>query len=300
MKFVTYLENGTETVGVLAEGQIIRVNDILTLHGLPPVNSMLNLIERYGQSTEIQEAFRITDLTFLPHFDQSGLKLLAPIPYPKRNIFCLGKNYIEHANEIKETALPGSGVPKAPVYFSKTAMPATGKGEYIRFSRNVTNMVDYEAELAVVIGKTGKDISPEDAEQYIFGYTIINDVSARDLQIKHEQWFKGKNLDTFCPMGPCITDKSELPFPVELDIRCAVNGEIRQNSNTSKLIFNLPVIVSDLSKGMTLLPGDIISTGTPSGVGAGFNPHRFLEDGDLVECSIEGIGTLSNRVRIDD
>jgi 2-keto-4-pentenoate hydratase/2-oxohepta-3-ene-1,7-dioic acid hydratase in catechol pathway len=158
--------------------------------------------------------------------------------------------------------------------------------------------VDYEAELALIIGKKGKDIAPEDAEQYVFGYTVINDVSARDLQKRHEQWFKGKNLDTFCPMGPCLIEKDDLPYPPELDIRCTVNGEIRQDSNTRKLIFDIPTIISDLSKGMTLLPGDIISTGTPSGVGVGFTPPRFLADGDRIECRIEGIGTLSNQVEV--
>lgn len=300
MKFVAYLDNEIETVGVLVDDeQIVKVNDILNLHGLPHVDSMLNLIDNYYKS-EIQEALRTADLTALPHSSLNGLKLLAPIPYPKRNIFCLGKNYSEHAAEIKLTDLSDSGVPNAPVYFSKTAMPAIGNDDDIRFSRSVTQTVDYEAELTVVIGKGGKDIRPEDAEEHIFGYTIINDVSARDLQVKHEQWFKGKNLDTFCPMGPWIVDRRELPFPVKLDIRCTVNGEVRQNSNTSKLVFDLPSIISDLSKGMTLLPGDIICTGTPSGVGIGFNPPRYLEDGDLVECSIEGIGTLSNRIRIEE
>ena len=297
MKFVTYLENGIETVGILVEDQVIRINDVMSLQSLPSVGTMLSLINNCNKRAGIQEALNQTDLTALPRFPLEGLKLLAPIPYPRRNIFCLGKNYTDHVNEVKMMKVSGSGIPNAPIYFSKTAMPAIGSGEYIRFSRNVTEMVDYEAELAVVIGKEGKDIRPEDAEQYIFGYTIINDVSARDLQKKHEQWFKGKNLDTFCPMGPCIVDKSELPFPVELDIRCTVNGEVRQNSNTNKLIFDIPTIISDLSRGMTLLPGDIISTGTPSGVGAGFDPPRFLKDGDLVECIIEGIGTLSNQVK---
>lgn len=299
MRFITYLDNGAETVGILAKDQVIRVNDALTLHNLPPVGTMLNLIDNYENGAMIQEALSKTDLTALPSLPVEGLTLLAPVPYPRRNIFCLGKNYADHIKEVKRTALSGSDIPDAPIYFSKTAVPAIGSGEYINFSSKVTQKVDYEAELAVVIGKEGKDIRPEDAEQYIFGYTIINDVSARDLQKKHEQWFKGKNLDTFCPMGPCITDKSELPFPVELDIRCTVNGEIRQNSNTRGLIFDLPAVVSDLSRGMTLLPGDIISTGTPSGVGMGFDPPRFLKDGDLIECRIEGIGILSNRVKID-
>lgn len=300
MKFVTCLENGNETVGILIENQVVRVNDVLSLQGLPPVGTMLDLIRSCDKDARIYEALSKTDLSSLPQLPLEELKLLAPIPYPQRNIFCLGKNYADHVNEVKGMRLSGSGMPEVPIYFSKTAIPAIGSGEPIRFSRKVTEKVDYEVELAVVIGKAGKDIRPEDAEQYIFGYTIINDVSARDLQKKHEQWFKGKNLDTFCPMGPCIVDKNELPFPVELDISCRVNGEIRQNSNTRNLIFDLPTIISDLSKGMTLLPGDIICTGTPSGVGMGFDPPRLLKDGDLVECRIEGIGTLSNTVKVDE
>jgi 2-keto-4-pentenoate hydratase/2-oxohepta-3-ene-1,7-dioic acid hydratase in catechol pathway len=299
MKFVTYLENGVETVGILDRDQIVRINDALSLRILPPVGTMLSLIDRCAESAEILEALNKADLAALPRLPLAGLKLLAPIPYPKRNVFCLGKNYADHAKEIRRSISSGSGIPDAPIYFSKTAVPAIGDGEDIRFSRNVTQMVDYEVELAVVIGKKGKDIRPADAEQYVFGYTIINDVSARDLQTKHSQWFKGKNIDTFCPMGPCIVDKSELPFPVELNLSCAVNGAVRQDSNTRELIFDLPYIISDLSKGMTLLPGDIISTGTPSGVGMGFDPPRFLKDGDLVECRIEGIGALSNKIKID-
>lgn len=297
MKFVSYLENGAETVGVLQGDKVVRVNDILAQHSLPSVASMLELIDCCEQSEGIKGALSVTDLTALPHFDLNGLNLLAPIPYPKRNIFCLGKNYPEHATEIKGA---DTGIPTTPIYFTKTAIPAIADGENIRFSRNVTKMVDYEAELAVVVGKKGRDISPEDAEQYIFGYTIINDVSARDLQIKHEQWFKGKSLDTFCPMGPCIVDRNELPSSSGLNISCTVNGEVRQNANTRELVFSVPVIISDLSKGMTLLPGDIICTGTPAGVGASFNPYRFLDDGDLVECSIEGIGTISNRIKVDE
>lgn len=298
MKFVTYLENGIETVGILVDQEVIRINDVLALQGLPLVHSMLGLICDHELWTKIHEVLCASDLSAMDGQPMASVQLLAPIPYPKRNVFCLGKNYVEHANEVQQTKLSGTGIPSAPIYFTKTAMPAIGSGDTIRVSSGSTSKLDYEAELAVVIGKEGRDISPEDAEQYIFGYTILNDVSARDLQAKHEQWFKGKNLDGFCPMGPCIVEKSELPFPVELDILCKVNGEVRQNSNTRKLIFDIPTIISDLSKGLTLYPGDIISTGTPSGVGAGFNPPRFLADGDLVECTIEGIGTLSNPIAI--
>lgn len=300
MKFISYLENGAEAVGILNEDKVVRLNDILSSRGIPFVGTMTDLICAMEKNTALGETIRAADLPSLPQLPAGSIKILAPIPYPRRNIFCLGKNYAEHAAEVKSTQLSDSVIPKYPIYFSKTAVPAIGSGDPIRFSLRATRKVDYEAELAVVIGKEGKDIPPEEAEQYIFGYTILNDVSARDLQKRHEQWFRGKNLDTFCPMGPCLVEKSDFPYPPELNIRCTVNGELRQDSNTRKLIFDIPTIISDLSKGLTLLPGDIISTGTPSGVGVGFQPPRFLADGDLIECRIDGIGTLSNQVEITE
>jgi len=198
--------------------------------------------------------------------------------------------------EIKMTKITDTGIPEFPIYFTKVASPAIGSEENIKFSNDVTTQVDYEVELAIVIGKEGFNIKPEKAEEYIFGYTIINDVSARDLQGKHTQWFKGKSLDTFCPMGPCIVHKNEIPLPMELNIKCSINGELRQNSNTKNLIFDIPYIISDLSKGLTLKPGDIISTGTPSAVGMGFQPPKVLKNGDVVECYIENIGELVNEV----
>ncbi len=178
--------------------------------------------------------------------------------------------------------------------FSKVASPAIGQGDNIKAFPEYTDKADYEVELAVIIGKDGIDIRKEDAEDYIFGYTIVNDVSARNIQRKHGQWFKGKSLETYCPMGPVIVHKSALPFPIELEIKCSINGELRQNSNTKQLIFDIPSIIHDLSKGMYLRKGDIIITGTPAGVGLGFKPFKFLKPGDEIECSIEGIGTLKN------
>lgn len=296
MKYVTYYADERENVGILTGGKIVAVNDILGDAGLAPVDGMSALIRRMADDPAAERALRTADPGNFPVLPLAGTKLLAPIPFPARNIFCLGKNYVKHATEVRETRLSGTGIPTNPVFFSKTAWPALPDGEAIEFSPRLTKAVDYEAELAVVIGKRGRDIRPEEAEDYIFGYTILNDVSARDLQARHEQWFKGKNLDTFCPMGPVIVDKNEIPFPVKLDVSCRVNGEVRQNDNTRNLIFGLPVIISTLSAGLTLLPGDIISTGTPSGVGAGFNPPRYLRAGDTVECTIEKIGTLRNSV----
>ena len=295
MKFVSYINNDEESVGIVIEERVILLNEILNVIGENNVSSMTELIERFDdiKIEKIEKVIKNNDFTYVL---LDSVKLLAPIPNPKRNIFCLGKNYVEHAKEIKMTKISDTGIPLVPIYFTKVASPAIASGEPIKFSNAVTTQVDYEVELAIIIGKGGINIKPENAEKHIFGYTIINDVSARDLQGKHIQWFKGKSLDTFCPMGSCIVHKNEIPFPVELNIKCSINGGLRQNSNTKNLIFNIPYIISDLSKGLTLKPGDIISTGTPSGVGMGFQPPKVLKNGDVVECYIEKIGKLVNRV----
>lgn len=279
MRFITYNYMDKEAVGIIFEQGIIP---------LKQYNSMLDLIENFDGN--------ILKGPFSQFIPVDEVKLLAPIPHPRRNILCLGKNYEDHAKELGATKISDKFIPEDPIYFTKSADSVIASGDSILFYEAVTKQVDYEVELALVIGKEGVNIKPEDAEQYIFGYTIINDVSARDLQLKHKQWFKAKSLDTFCPMGPHIVHKSELPLPIQLDIKCSINGEVRQSSNTSKLIFDIPYMISDLSKGFTLRPGDIIATGTPSGVGFGFNPPKFLKDGDTIECYIEKIGTLVNKV----
>lgn len=296
MKFVSFIKEGIENIGILKDERIVDLQYVFSNIGEKnPPKTMIEFIV-YSDDSKLKMIEEFINCDRLETIPLDSVKISAPIPYPRRNVFCLGKNYVEHVKEVKITRLAGNDVPQAPIYFTKVACPAIGQGDSIRFSRKVTQQVDYEAELAVVIGKDGANIKEEDAEEYIFGYTIINDVSARDLQGKHIQWFKGKSLDTFCPMGPVIVHKNEIPFPVELNISCRVNGELRQDSNTRKLIFNLPYIISDLSKNLTLKAGDIIATGTPSGVGMGFNPIRVLKDGDVVECTIEKIGTLKNRV----
>lgn len=293
MKFISYMYEGEEQVGILIENKIVQLNDNLSIN----FKTMTELIENFNEDmlNEIETIADSGSYNFLP---LNAAKLLAPIPFPRRNVFCLGKNYAEHAREIKMTKISDTGIPKTPIYFTKIAAPAIANEDQIKFSCQTTRQVDYEAELAVVIGKEGVNIKPEEAEDYIFGYTIVNDVSARDLQAEHKQWFKGKSLDTFCPMGPSIVFKKDIPFPVELNIQCSINGELRQNSNTKNMIFDIPYIISDLSKGLTLKPGDIICTGTPSGVGMGFNPPKLLNDGDIIECSIEKIGKLVNRVAV--
>ncbi len=227
--------------------------------------------------------------------DKNLISILAPIEHPKRNIFCIGKNYIEHAKELTGKPIKEiDGIPDDPIYFAKVAYPAIGDNAEIKLHSGVTDEVDYEVELGVIISKVCKNVSKENAKEYIFGYTIINDITARDLQGKHFQWLRGKSLDTFCPMGPVIVTADEISNHSNLKISLSVNGEIRQDSNTSKMIFNIEYLISELSKGMTLMPGDIIATGTPKGVGMGFTPPKYLKEGDEVICKIENIGELKN------
>jgi len=214
-------------------------------------------------------------------------RLEAPIPRPARNVFCLGRNYKEHAAER------GAEAPPHPVYFTKA--PETVIAPRAKIVHHaVTRELDYEVELAVVLGKAGKDIPREEALSYVFGYTIVNDVTARDLQKRHQQWFHGKSLDTFCPMGPVLVTADEIPDPQALSITLRVNGETRQASHTSKMIFPVDECIAVLSQGFTLRPGDVIATGTPEGVGAALG--KFLKAGDKIEAEIERIGILANRV----
>lgn len=223
--------------------------------------------------------------------------ILAPIKHPAQDVICLGINYMAHAEEsarYKKEAFGGER-PYA-VYFSKRINEALSDGEGIPSHSDIVDSLDYEAELAVVIGKDAYQVSKEEARAYVFGYTIINDVSARTLQTRHKQWFFGKSLDGFLPMGPCIVTADSLPYPPKLQIQSRVNGELRQNSNTELLIFDIDHVISELSQGMTLKAGTIISMGTPAGVGMGFDPPKFLQVGDVVECRIEGIGSISNPI----
>jgi 2,4-diketo-3-deoxy-L-fuconate hydrolase len=215
------------------------------------------------------------------------VRLLAPIPAPARNVFCLGRNYADHAAER------GAAAPDHPVYFTKPGTAVVGPGDDV-VHHAITKELDYEVELAVVIGTGGRDIPRADALRHVFGYTIINDVTARDLQKRHNQWFKGKSLDTFCPMGPMLVTADEIPDPQALAISLRVNGQTRQSSHTAKMIFPVAQCIEVLSQGMTLLPGDIIATGTPEGVGAATG--TFLRAGDRIEAEVEGIGILASKV----
>lgn len=215
------------------------------------------------------------------------VRLLAPIPGPARNIFCLGRNYAEHAAER------GAAAPEHPVYFTKPGTAVVGPGDDV-VHHAITKELDYEVELAVVIGTGGRDIPRAEALRHVFGYTIVNDVTARDLQKRHQQWFKGKSLDTFCPMGPVLVTADEIADPQALAISLRVNGQLRQSSNTAKMIFPVAQCIEVLSQGMTLLPGDIIATGTPDGVGAASG--NFLKAGDRIEAEVEQIGILHSKI----
>ncbi|KYD28045.1 MULTISPECIES: fumarylacetoacetate hydrolase family protein [Bacillaceae] len=225
-------------------------------------------------------------------YDLHDVRLLAPIPRPSKNIFCIGKNYADHAIELGGK----SDIPQHLIVFSKAPTTVIGHEETVLRHADVTDELDYEGELAVVIGKRGKAIRKEEALDYVFGYTIINDITARDLQERHQQYLLGKSLDTFCPMGPWIVHQSLIENPNKLQIETKVNGEIRQKASTEQFIFNVETIIETISRGITLEPGDIIATGTPAGVGKGMKPPRFLQAGDVVEITIEGIGTLRNKI----
>ncbi|MGC9456857.1 MAG: fumarylacetoacetate hydrolase family protein [Halothiobacillaceae bacterium] len=239
-----------------------------------------------------------------PGHDLSGMRFCAPVDRPRRNIFCVGKNYRAHVTEFADSgydssAHQGETAPDAPIFFTKATGTVIGPGDPIPLHRGVTTQVDYEAELAVVIGRGGRDIPRARALEHVFGYTIVNDVSARDLQKRHRQWFLGKSLDGFCPMGPVIA-RPEDGDPSGWRIRCWVDDELRQQAQVAQLIFDVPALIECLSAGMTLQPGDVIATGTPAGVGLGMVPPRFLAPGEQVRIEIDGIGVLENPVGAPD
>ena len=278
MKLITYRYENKEYVGVLTA-------DETAVHPLP-YGDMTALIEDQLSAAAAAESLPI-----------SVVQVLAPIPRPRQDVICLGINYKAHADEAEQYSTEFKKEKPIPIYFSKRVCEAVGPDGFIESHPGLVERLDYEAELAVIIGKTAKNVPAEKAGEYIFGYTVLNDVSARVLQTSHKQWYFGKSLDGFTPMGPCIVTADEIPFPPKLRISASVNGEMRQDSTTDLLITGIADIIAELSSGMTLLPGTIIATGTPAGVGMGFDPPKFLKSGDTVECSIEGIGTLRNIVR---
>lgn len=230
----------------------------------------------------------------------AAIALEAPLPRPRRNVFCVGKNYHDHAHEFSNSGFDSSAaqgaVPKHPIVFSKVPESVIGPGDFIEYNPAVSEAIDYEVELAIIIGKSGRGITRENALDYVWGYTIVNDVTARDLQGRYSQWLIGKSQDTFCPMGPVAVSRDEIDL-ANTGVRTWVNGELRQNSNTGLLIFDVPTIIATIAEGVTLLPGDVIATGTPAGVGIGFKPPKYMSKGDVVRCEIDGIGQLENTLR---
>ncbi len=220
----------------------------------------------------------------------------APIPRPLKNVFCLGRNYAAHAQESAKARGQEAKLPTVPVIFTKAPTSVTGPFADVRVDRGVTDQVDWEVELAAIVGITGVNIPRDKALSHVFGYTVLNDLSAREVQQQHMQWFKGKSLDGFCPMGPLVVTADEFGDPQATRLRCRVNGVTKQDGATANMIFPVDVIIEWLSKGMTLEAGDIIATGTPDGVGMARTPPEFLLDGDVVEAEVDGIGTLRNRI----
>lgn len=294
MKFITFKYGNKQQVGILTTNE----------QGIYPIKTLgIN----YETMNDLIENITDEEMKTLQSALEKDIKeiisineicKLAPIPDPKQDIICLGINYMAHAVEsarYKKEAFGGDR--PYVVYFSKRVNIATGDEDYIPSYPELVDSLDYEVELAVIIKKDAKNVPKKDAYDYVFGYTIINDVSARNLQTRHKQWYFGKSLDGFTPMGPCIVTKDEFVNPPVLKICSRINGELRQNSTTDLMITSIEDVIHELSQGITLKAGTIIAMGTPAGVGMGFEPPRFLNPGDIVECEIEGIGCIRNIVK---
>jgi 2-keto-4-pentenoate hydratase/2-oxohepta-3-ene-1,7-dioic acid hydratase in catechol pathway len=291
MRYVTFSlpADSTPRLGALRGNRVLD----LSVNGGPP--SLLALIQ--AGPALWQRAAAVAEAMGDAGHQLDAVRLHAPIPRPLKNVFCLGLNYAAHAKESAAARNKETKIPEIPVIFSKTPTTVNGPFDDVPVDRGVTSQVDWEVELGVIIGTTGKNIRPADALAHVFGYTVINDISARDVQIQHGgQWFKGKSLDGSCPMGPMVVTADEFGDPQAKRLQCRVNGVSKQDASTADMIFPIATIIEWLSKGMTLEAGDVIATGTPSGVGMGRTPQEFLQDGDVVETEIEGIGTLRNRI----
>ncbi len=296
MKFATILHETRPTVALVdpARGLYWPLDEAMP--GLPPriAGDMAAVIAHLGKSSSIAAPGA-------SGHPLEGAKLLAPIPAPPHNVMCVGKNYHAHAHEFTRSgfdagATAADAIPKHPIIFTKPSSSIAGPFDDIPLWPGLDEAVDYEAELAVVIGRGGRFIPREQAMAHVFGYTVMNDVTARDLQQVHKQWFLGKGIDGYGPMGPWITTADEVDG-ANLRVTCRVNGEQRQDSSTADLIFDIPTLIEVISRNVTLSPGDVIATGTPEGVGIGFDPPRFLRDGDVVEVEIAGLGAIRNTVR---
>jgi len=295
---VTAIIHNEPFVGLLHEEKIIDIHKaeqvIFEMNSFPKtLVECVALGDKFIQNVkQIVDKLKDADRVESYVFAISDVTILAPIPRPAKNIFCVGKNYREHAIEMGTE----EDIPKHVMLFSKAPTTVIGHEQEIDPHSHITTELDYEGELAIVIGKKGKRIGEAEAMDYVFGYTIVNDITARNLQTQHKQFLLGKSLDTSCPIGPYLVHKSAISDPYDLTIKTIVNDEIRQDGHTKDMIFSIEHIISTISQGTTLEPGDIIATGTPAGVGKGFKPPKFLQPGDVIEIEIGGIGTLRNKV----
>lgn len=309
MKFVSFSthELPEPHLGLVRDDEVLDLDLAARALSLEAPDQMLDLISRYEQYQPALQAIlekagnrRLTQVRTYTDIGAahalSEVQLAAPIPRPRKNVMCLAVNYREHAQETAHVRGTSGQAPEIPVFFTKAPTAINSPYGEIVIDSAVSSEIDWEVELAVILGKSGKNIREEDALSYVFGYSVLNDITARDLQAKHKQFFKGKSLDGSCPMGPWIVTADEIPDPHNLALSLRVNGETKQNSRTGLMIFSINKAISVLSQGMTLEAGDIIATGTPSGVGFSRTPPEFLKPGDVVEAEVENIGVIRNRV----
>jgi 2-keto-4-pentenoate hydratase/2-oxohepta-3-ene-1,7-dioic acid hydratase in catechol pathway len=285
MKLLSYYVNDEIKLGIKTDDGIIDVQAVSEKTGLNPPKTVLEAIN--GGANAVDVLNQIIESSN-ERINEEQIQYAPPITNPGK-IICVGANYRKHAKES------GLDIPTEPIYFSKFTNSLAGHGEKIELP-NIVEQADYEVELVIVIGEKAKKVSAENALDYVFGYATGNDLSSRDLQFRSNQWLYGKALDGFAPLGPYVVTADEVSNPQNLDLKCWVNGELRQHSNTEDMIFSVSSLISDLSQIMTLLPGDVIYTGTPEGVILGMNPKKWLEPGDEIVCEIEGLGRLANRL----
>ncbi len=306
MKYATFSipPDPTLRLGIVQEDSLYELRALLGARwkGKGPLPASLLEVIDAGPSVWKQLASQLPEVLgdqSKPHkgYSLDKVRLHAPIPRPRKNVFCLGLNYVSHMVESARARGREAKIPEVPVFFTKSPTTVNGPYDAVPWDAALTGQLDYEAELGVVIGVGGKNIPEADALRHVFGYTVINDVSARDLQQRHMQWFKGKSLDGCCPMGPWVVTADEFGDPQDKKIWLRVNDVEKQSSTTAKMIFSVARTIEFLSRGMTIEPGDIISTGTPEGVGMGRTPQEFLSDGDVVEAYVEGIGSIRNRIQ---
>ena len=287
MRLATFIYQEQEQIGaVTVKGSATQLIPIRQFGRFP--GTMQELIEA-GPPTwrDLEEALGNEAAGLIP---LDGVQLLAPIPRPRKNVMCLGLNYADHASETKAT------LPEHLVVFTKSPTAVNSPYGDVPYDPAVSKQIDWEVELGVIIGRPGRQIAPENAMDHVFGYTVVDDISARDIQRQHKQYFLGKSLDGACPLGPWIVTAGDIGDPHALTLRTRVNGVLKQEGTTADLVFDIPQAIAILSRGMSLEPGDIIATGTPAGVGFARTPPEFLQPGDVVECEVEGIGTIRNRV----